>query len=212
MKNKLVIAGGMHWNGTGLATIEVVAPNTKSETLPIKLPVTMTGSCMVPWNTNTFLIMGGHNGSSISRQTYFINMSNNTVTNGPSLLTGRQYFACSALNVNGEDYIIVAGGDGIGAANSTEYLQKANYASGWKKSVDLPVELEWHEIVASKGFLYTIGGYIDDSIGNDIYKFECTNSITNCSWNKIPTKSQQNDRYYTVAMLIPNELANKLCN
>ena len=59
-------------------------------------------------------------------------MANNTVTNGPSLLTGRGNFACHTINVNGEDYIIVAGG--IGALKSTEYLQKANYASGWKKS------------------------------------------------------------------------------
>ena len=36
------------------------------------------------------------------------------------------------MNVNGKEYIVVAGGQG--AYKSTEYLQKANYASGWQKS------------------------------------------------------------------------------
>merc|ERR1712218_42894 len=58
-------------------------------------------------------------------------MANNTYTNGPSLLTKRWLSACHTMKINGEDSIIVAGG--WGAEKSTEYLQKANYGSGWKK-------------------------------------------------------------------------------
>ena len=134
INHKLVIAGG--YNGSILDTIEVVAPNTKSRTLPIRLPVAMYGSCMVPWDTNTFLIIGGY-GSTYRRQTYFINMANNTYTTGPDLLTARDFFACNTMNVNGEDFIIVAGGNG--APKSTEYLPKANYESGWQKSKHLIV-------------------------------------------------------------------------
>merc|ERR1712029_769016 len=139
----MVMAGG--WNGKSLrmATIEVVAPNTKSEILPIRLPVAMEESCIVPWDTNSFFIIGGYSGSN-RKQTYFINMANNTYTNGPSLLTARREFACHTMQVNGEDFIIVAGGWGPDAWKSTEYLQKANYASGWKKSVDLPVHHSHH--------------------------------------------------------------------
>jgi len=209
INNKLVIAGG--YNGGNLATIEVVAPNSRSETLPIRLPVTMLGSCIVPWDTNTFLIIGGYLGGLSSRnQTYYINMANNTYTTGPNLLTARWMYACHTMQVNGEDFIIVAGGNG--ADKSTEYLQKANYESGWKKSIDLPVGIYDHEIVASKDnkVLYTIGnGY--SSNDKDIYKFECTNSITNCSWTKIPTQLQYG-RWKSVAMTIPDTLAAKLCN
>ena len=74
--------------------------------------------------------------------------------------------------------------------------------------VDLPVNIQEHEIVASKGNLYTIGNLFSPK---DIYKFECTNSITDCSWTKIPTQLQYG-RYWTVAMPIPDELANALCN
>ena len=78
--------------------------------------------------------------------------------------------------------------------------------------VDLPVNLLSHEIVASKdqSVLYTIGNGATSN-NKDIYKFACTNSITNCSWTKIPTQLQYG-RYGTVAMSIPNALANKLCN
>ena len=76
--------------------------------------------------------------------------------------------------------------------------------------VDLPVRLAEHEIVASNDnkYLYTIGNYYSP---NDIYRFTCTNSITNCSWTKVPTQLQYG-RKETVAMTIPDTLANKLCN
>jgi len=209
MNDKLVIAGGD--TGYYLDTIEVVAPNTRSETLPIRLPAAMYDSCIVPWDTNTFMIIGGYSGRRSSRnQTYFINMANNAYTNGPNLLTPRSFFACHTMEVNGEDFIIVAGG--YGASKSTEYLQKANYEIGWKKSVDLPVNHAQHDIVASKDtkVLYSIGNGIT-SFSKDIYKFACTNSITNCSWTKILTQLQYG-RYAAVAMTIPDTLAAKLCN
>merc|ERR1712062_612424 len=208
MNNKLVIAGGSS-NENYLATIEVVAPNTRSRTLPIRLPVAMSGSCIVPWDTNTFLIIGGFSGATRSK-TYFFSMANNTYTNGPSLLTARSFFACHTMKINGEDFIIVAGG--FGATKSTEYLRKANYESGWKKSVYLPVNFKSHEIVASKDnkVLYSIGNYYPSN-NKDIFKFACINSITNCSWTKIPTKLQYG-RDYSVAMTIPYTLAAKLCN
>ena len=131
MYNKLLIAGGS--NGANLATIEVVAPNTTSMTLPISLPVPMHAPCIVPWDTNTFMVIGGMGLTSRS-QTHFISMANHifTVTDGPNLQTARHWTGCHTLDVNGEDYIIVAGGSG--AEKSTEVLSKANYESGWGKS------------------------------------------------------------------------------
>ena len=77
--------------------------------------------------------------------------------------------------------------------------------------VDLPVSNKGHSIVASrdKTSLYTIGNYYNSN-NKEIYKFECTNSITSCSWTKIPTKLQYG-RKETVTMPISNTLANKLC-
>ena len=136
INNKLVIAGG--WNGGWLDSIEVVAPSNKSETLSrIKLPKPMYGSCIVPWDPNTFMIIGGENGGAPRKQTHFIHMNNNynTYENGPNLLIARYYFACHTMKVNGEDFIIATGGSGSsGSGRSTEYLQRANWKSGWKRS------------------------------------------------------------------------------
>ena len=133
MNHKLVIAGGIQ-RGTenNLATIEVVASNTESVTLPIKLPVAMHSACIVPWDTNTFMVIGGHDGSQ-RKQTLFIHMGNNSYTEGPNLLVARHWHACHTIHVNSEDYIIVAGGEGA-SSKSTEVLRKANYGTGWKKS------------------------------------------------------------------------------
>ena len=75
--------------------------------------------------------------------------------------------------------------------------------------VNLPVRHAFHEIVASKDnkVLYTIGKWLMDI--KDIFKFECTNSITNCSWTKIETKLQYG-RWGTVAIPLPESMANKL--
>ena len=78
--------------------------------------------------------------------------------------------------------------------------------------VDLPVGINGHEIVASKydKVLYTIGNrYYYNNKDKDIFKFAWTNSITNCSWTKVPTQLQYG-RHSTVAMTIPDTLANKL--
>ena len=77
--------------------------------------------------------------------------------------------------------------------------------------VDLPVNQAQHEIVASKDnkVLYTIGSSRYSHTDRDILKFSCTNSITNCSWTKIATKLQYG-RYGTVAIPLPDSMANKL--
>ena len=76
----------------------------------------------------------------------------------------------------------------------------------------LPFNVKNHEIVASEDnkYLYTIGN-IESVSNKDIYKFTCKNSITNCSWTKIPTQLQFG-RWKSVAMTIPDTLAAKLCN
>ena len=78
------------------------------------------------------MIIGGSDGSSNRRETHFVNMASNTVSNGPNLLTARRFFGCHTMNVSGEEYIIVAGG--YWTEKSTEYLPVANSGSGWQNS------------------------------------------------------------------------------
>ena len=131
INGKLVLASGLGSSGR-VSSIEVVAPNTRSRTLSINVPVAVTRACIVLWDANTFLLIGGSDSQSSSRrETYLINIDNNTISNGPKLLRGRYRHGCQKVTVNGESFIIVAGGTG-GAERSTEVLSVANYRNGWK--------------------------------------------------------------------------------
>ena len=132
MNDKLVLAGGFGNGRDKLSTIEMVAPNTKSGLLTIELPVAMVGSCIVPWDNTTFMVIGGYSDSA-RKETYFFHMGNNTISNGPKLLTERSSHACHEINVNGEEFIVVVGGRKGGKVyTSTEVLPKSSYTNGWQ--------------------------------------------------------------------------------
>ena len=134
INDKLVIAGGWRSQGsTTLTSIQAASPNTRTKTLSVRLPVARYSACMVPWDADTFLMIGGGDSTWKSmKNTYYVNMNTNRVTNGPTLLTARRFHACNEIIVNGESFIIVAGGSGSGAGTSTEYLSKSSTRNRWK--------------------------------------------------------------------------------
>ena len=133
MNDKLVVAGGQY--GSLLKAIELVSPNTISMTLPYELPVALsTYPCAASWNSDTFMLVGGRSAQySYEERTYFIDMGNNTVINGPNLQIGRIYQACQEMIVNDSSFIVVAGGwTENGSTNSTEVLSKSSVEDGWQ--------------------------------------------------------------------------------
>ena len=134
MNDKLVVAGG--WDGSNrLKTIELASPNTASMILPYELPVALSSKpCAVSWKSDTFMLVGGRSDQySYEERTYFIDMGNNTVINGPNLQIGRIYQACQEMIVNGSSFIVVAGGwTENGSTNSTEVLSKSSVEDGWQ--------------------------------------------------------------------------------
>ena len=137
-KNSLVIAGGYagYSYGGPTSTIEMASPNTKSTMLPIELPHALSGACMVLWDSNTLMLIGGGRGD----ETYFINMNNNTISNGPKLNTGRSYHACEETIVNDTSYIVVTGGYGVRGRNtrySTELISKSSITNHWENGKNM---------------------------------------------------------------------------
>ena len=129
VNNRLVLAGGYGSSGA-LSSIELVAPNTKSQTLPTQIPVATQWSCIVPWDDNIFMVIGGSSGTR-TKDTYFVNVNKNTTIHGPKLQIGRFEHACNEIIVNGEAFIIVVGG--LGAAySSTEVISKSSIRNKWK--------------------------------------------------------------------------------
>ena len=60
------------------------------------------------WLIFKHYVIGGHSSpSGYKRDTYIIDIVKNTLSNGPSLLKGRQAHGCEKLNVNGESFIII---------------------------------------------------------------------------------------------------------
>ena len=131
------------------------------------------------------------------------------------LINARFRHACSEMTVNGEEFIVVTGGNPV--KQSTEYLSKSNYDlnsesnGGWQVGTDLPVPIYDHQMVSSpdKQYVYTIGND-ETSYNKDIYKYSCNGDITQCGWTKIETQPHYGRERF-VAFAIPNSLANKLC-
>ena len=133
MDDKLVVAGG--WDESNrLKTIELVSPNTTSMILPYELPVALSfRPCAVSWNSDTFMLIGGASDHGKEERTYFIDMGNNTVMDGPNLQFRRRNLACQEMIVNGSSFIVVAGGwNETGRMQSTEVLSKSSVEDGWQ--------------------------------------------------------------------------------
>ena len=84
-------------------------------------------------------------------------------------------------------------------------------AKGWISGKEMPVEngIEGHQMVASpkKDSVYSIGGY---GYRNKVFKFSCSEGkIENCKWDFERRLSVP--RYNSVAMNLPENVANKLC-
>ena len=130
LNNNLYISGGS--DGSSLTLIEMLSPDTTSKIIPVQLPIGIQRHCQVPWDSETFLLIGGTiSGQEYRDETYYINVITNQLTNGPSLNTGRYYHTCDELEVSGKSYIIVTGG--FPDERSTEVLDKSNVGQGWLK-------------------------------------------------------------------------------
>ena len=135
INDQLVLAGGEAttrsvFSGSRLNTIELVSPNTRSRTLSVKLPVAVSSSCIVEWDANSFMLIGGYGSFGERRETYIIDTDKNTITDGPNLKTGRYAHGCEKIDVNGESFILVSGG--FTASKLPEVLSVGNYSNGWQ--------------------------------------------------------------------------------
>jgi len=212
LNNSLVLTGGLS-NGNRLTSMEMLSPNTTPKTLSVQLPTGFSDHCQVPWDSETFFVIGGWTDSRRRDESYFINVKTNQRTNGPSLNIARSSHGCGELEVNGRTFIIVTGGSNGEYLRSTEILDKSNVGQGWKTGdvFDLPVDKSYFQMVSSpdKKALYAISGYTG-SYSKDIYKFQCTGDINTCRWTKSET-TLRFGRSRFVAIPIPNSLADKLC-
>ena len=181
--------------------------------------------CMLSWNSTSisYLTMDWP-------RTWIYNVdltTNQRVrVEGPYSLVERTKHSCQEMEIDGKPYIIVAGGHNEnGFVRSTEILDLNDFEKGWQPAGDLPLHgLEGHQMVASKDkkSVFAIGGQQVYQLGTnsftwsndprEIYKFTCTGELSTCQWSKLDYELMwRNGRSNFVAIPIPDDLADKLC-
>ena len=86
--------------------------------------------------------------------------------------------------------------------------------NGWIKGPDLPVSLNQHDMVPTpdgQGVLVIGGDIGSDEVQDSIYQLKCTSTnLDSCFWITLEQKLKY-AREAFVAMLIPDSLAQDLC-
>ena len=103
---------------------------TNGSTSGIDLPFTVSRHCMVQYQPNAIILIGGtQNEDADSDKTWFIDPTNGfNIVQGPNLNQGREYHSCGILkDDSGNVLVIVAGG---GNMKSVEVLNTTS-SKGW---------------------------------------------------------------------------------
>ena len=100
-----------------------------------RMPITLSGSCVVKYNDTSIYILGGNQNATRSlrygnvRNVWIASISDEiTFSQGPSMLEGRFFHACGTVSFGNKNLIIVAGGmtsdknDNVGVTSSVEIL------------------------------------------------------------------------------------------
>ncbi len=193
-------------------TSEYVAPHQESVKGP-DLPVSLRQHCMVQLDDDTVMFLGSvYDSERRSPKTLIYSISNNSFTDGPDLTEPKSAMMCGVIEDDqGNKIVVIAGGAGDSKTYYTDEVEFWVVGSGndiFTKSGHLSSNLCCGTAVTTsdKKSLIVIGGN-DSSYRNTLQKVTCT--ATGCT---VETMSQKLKvaRYWPVAMLIPDSLAN--CN
>ena len=113
-QSTLWITGGFDSNTNHLKSTENVA--VSGSTSGVNLPFTVWGHCMVQFQPDAILLIGGtKNGIAYSDKTWIIDPTSGfNITAGPSLKQGRIHHSCGKMKDDfGNVLVIVAGGEGM---------------------------------------------------------------------------------------------------
>ena len=117
---KLWITGG----ATGTARMSNTELIYQDKVLPgPELPLAVNSHCIIPLNTQEYLLVGGNSNQGISAKTFIYDFTNGVWRNGPNLNFARNSHACGIMMVNSKSVAVVSGGlSENGALDSTEFL------------------------------------------------------------------------------------------
>ena len=115
---ELIISGGYDNGANELNSGEIINFD-QNNVDDFVLKEKIGGHCSVLVNSSTAMILGGYDGSSSVKSTYFLNLNTFKVTDGPKMQERRQYLGCAVFEHNKQKFVIAAGGV---SQKSTEIL------------------------------------------------------------------------------------------
>lgn len=149
-KSELWITGGWNKkNGGGLEMFQTTILVSETEARPGEaLPFKVYGHCLVKINSTTIVMLGGFKPGGVdgacSKETWYFHVMESQWKSGPDMNTPRYNHACDIFDFNGDQYIIVTGGEekvrgGLTTTNeatltSTEFLLQDS--TTWKEGKD----------------------------------------------------------------------------
>jgi hypothetical protein len=202
-----LLASGGYDKSALLKSAEVLNKEGWESKIP-SLPVTIDAHCMVTVNSSTVMVIGGyHNGQDYSRKTFYFNFGEESWTKGPALKDKRGAHSCAGIRRykgSQEMSIIVAGGwDGSSYLSSVEILVAGS--NGWQSGPELPVGIEWSQMVEDQDVgVVLIGGY-SSSLGSVDSLYHLPHGGQDATWAKMEQRLKTARKELT-AIWVPDNI------
>ncbi len=188
-----MVAGGADSSAAG-TTSDILSLDGSRRKGP-NLPTKINHGCAVKINDTTAIIMGGY-----QTNTYYYSIDIEQWSQGPSVSVKRGSQACGLLEDLADPnikYIVFTGYNNkiteilqVGTnkwVRGPDFLPKYNYASHMVATPD-------------RKSLVLSGG--DSSYKKQLYRFQCSNGIGSCKWEKLPITTLH-DRYWHASVFVP---------
>lgn len=209
----LWITGGLHRGdfpiGAPLDSTEYLSLSGEISQEGPKLPYKMRHHCLLNYDENSALLMGGVYTLGAVDRTYFFDFASSEWTPGPKMTIDRWEFGCTKIEIGGKKYAVAAGGysTAIGSLSSVEFLDLTDENSQWVEGPSLPYELmEFQFVTSGNGKeAFAVGGISGRDFQSAILRLSCQDSVESCQWELMEQKLQVARKEH-VAMLIPDDL------
>ena len=167
------------------------------------------------------MVIGGYDKAKMSSsneqytdETHIFDLETEEWTSGPKLINGRAGHTCARFEVGQVPHIVVVGGYFTPArSDKVEILDLSKIDSGWIQGPKMLRAGNMYSSVTNPkgtGIILSGGFNLNGEPQNDMYEFDCKDSINDCQWTKLEQKLK-NPRMGHVSMLIPDSLAEELC-
>ena len=211
--SKLFVSGGIIGSDSLNSTEELTEEGWRKNT-PF-LPVSIASHCMVQINSTTVMIIGGSQNQEYKANTFYLNIKEQTWSEGPKLANARAAHSCGRIRKDSnsqEISIIVAGGivggsDNTGFPNITTSVEILDKGSNeWRKGPALPFGIAGSQMVeVDNGGVALIGGGSDSELYLDTI-FQLSHGGKNAGWTEMKQKLTTGRNSHT-AFLVPDIIA-----